>query len=233
MFQSKKPATLASLYFPPGLSYGLGGGRGEGDLPPGTAQQIPSPQALTYFSHRASEVGEPASSGSQLLASRSEAFLDPKARLSLPRDGLLPLLPPESQTPQKETLPKHPPIYPSIQATPEEHHYISGASQELPASHLGPFGRGLRRRATPNHLLGQETPKAETPSSRVLSRRLQHGPRWRTSELLSGLCPTPPAPRPLLRISPSPVRSPRRISRRLFPSLTNVPSPGTPPASRS
>lgn len=137
--------------------------------------------------------------------------------------------------PSESVLPSTPSTLGTPEGTPKH--------QEPPRSYLpltrAPLAAASSEERPPRTSSGQEPSKGGTPSSRNLFRRLQRGPWWRTSGLFPRLCPTPPLPGPYQEPPSAPVQFPRRRLGRLFPSLTDVPSPRTssrsasPGASRS
>lgn len=147
------PFQIPPQYSTLGLSYEWG------CLLPRTAQRSALPKSLTHFSRRASGVGQSDNSGSQLLAPISQAslHLDPEAfRSPGGRAASCPCYRNQPQTPQKENLPKRPPIDPfppGIPKTPSIRS-LPGATCLSP----GPCSRGLFRRATPKNLLRLRTP---------------------------------------------------------------------------
>lgn len=137
---------------------------------------IPSPQVLYPFSTTGLR-SISANSGSQLPSPLSEASLDPEAFLCSVGKVCFPSVLPKPQTSQKETLRKRPPIDPFHPGNPRRHSQTSGASQELPASHPGPFSRGLLRRATPQEPPPVKNPqKGEHPLLGTSSGALSAGP---------------------------------------------------------
>lgn len=139
-------------------------------------------KALHHFPHRASGARESAGSGSQLLSPLSEASLYPEAFSCLPGKCRLPT---RSQLHKRKPSQSIPPSTPSALDTAESFPKY----QEPPESYLPLTWAALAAafsEGQPPRISRQEPPKARTPSSRNVFKRLQRGPPWRTSGCFPG-----------------------------------------------
>lgn len=200
----------------------------------GTAQHPPRPRALPRSSHRASRLRESARSGPApgpsppgapppqgISASPGEGGSDsrpcrPNLKLHKRNPSQsLPQLPLPSRTLLRSTPPKREPPKSCLPLTWAA---LAAASSE---------GRPSTTSAS-----GHEPPGGGTPSSRCLLRRprrgLSGGPR-----AVSWALPNATPSRALTEPALAPVGSPQRRLGRLFPSLTDVPSPRIAPRSAS